>query len=744
MRCDGARSRLFPGSRECRLGWRVACVASACVEICVASGTEARAQAVAPPGIDVDPAGRSGGDGQEPLAEVTVEAEESAEEAAPRDPLPVTVIDAKKYAGRATDLNELLDRTSGVKVRQAGGAGSSSTISVRGLEGRRVAVFLDGHPLNTPDGSFGINDLPLQLVDHVEVYKGVVPARLGGDGLGSAVNVVLRDRQTSYADFGYSYASYAVQRAFAFGKYVDESAGFKAAAGAIVNTADNDYLMPRSNGAAVRRNHDGFWSVLAGGNFELARTWFSKAKLELGYVQNAKELQGVPPVGDSGVSQYDIHHARTQSQLGVVALELEKRDAAPGLDLSYDVALPYFRSRLRDTSDVVYDFDGNARPNPNGRGEVGRGPNDSDNRRWDLLHTFNASYAFSPQYSLNANHNLGVTWDRPRDELANTAAGVNVTPREGSLQRSVSALAFEGRWLDDRWVTVGAVKHFYFQSEGALTSAYDIVTAEPERVSQSQHTFGGSIASRFQLLGPLLFKASYEHAARLPSAEELFGDGLIVQGSTALRPEVSDNWNAGFYLDLKGEGRRLQLEVTGFASQIRDLITLGGALTRNYANTGAAELRGVELDVKADATRFLSLYANGTYQDLRDAAEFIAGTTQPNYLRGLPIPNVPRFYSNWGAELHGHWLAGASVRTRVFYDASYVGEYFYEYEVSRNQSRRIPGYVVHSLGLQQTFDYDRYSTNVELHDVGDVARLDEFNQPLPGRSVRLLFRMTLL
>lgn len=727
-----------------------------CLLVCLARGSAAQAvpptaaaaasAAVAlhpaPPGAaDGEP---SGADGGEPLAEVTINIAEPADEVVRREPLPVTVIDAKQHAGRAIDLNELLNRTAGVRVRQAGGAGSSATISVRGLEGRRVAIFIDGHPLNTPDGSFGINDLPLQLIDRIEVYKGAVPARLGGDGLGSAVNVVLRERDMSYADLGYSYASYGVQRAFAFGKQVSEAAGVNVGAGAIVNSARNDYLMPRGNGGAVRRDHDGFWSVLAGGNVELTDTWFSTAKLELGYVQNAKELQGVPAVGDSGVSQYDIRHARTESQLGVVILELQKREAAPGLELSYDLAVPYFRSRLLDTSAVVYDFDGNARPNPNGRGEVGRGPNDSDNRRWEVRHTLNASYAFSPLYLLNANHNLGLVWDRPRDDLANAAAGVNVTPAGGSLQRSVTTLALEGRSLAERWVNIGAVKHFYFHSRGALTSAYDLVTAAPDVVEQSHHAVGASVASRLQLLEPLLLKASYERAARLPSAQELFGDGLVIQGSTALRPEISDNLSAGVYADLHWGGRRLQLEATAFASQIQDLITIGGTLTRNYANTRSASLRGVELDIKADATRFLYLYGNGTYQELRDAGELVPGTTQPNYLRGLAIPNVPRFYLNWGAELHGHWLAGPSVRSRVFYDASYMDEFFYEYEVSRNQTRRIPGYLVHSVGLQQTFGYERYSSNLELHNVGNAVRFDAFNQPLPGRTVRLLFRVTLL
>jgi vitamin B12 transporter len=103
---------------------------------------------------------------------------------------PVTIITAKQLENRAGNLNEVLARQAGVQVRSSGGFGSEARISIRGLEGKRVQVFIDGNALNTPDGSFGINDLPVQVIERIEIYKGSVPAYLGGDGLGSAVNVM--------------------------------------------------------------------------------------------------------------------------------------------------------------------------------------------------------------------------------------------------------------------------------------------------------------------------------------------------------------------------------------------------------------------------------------------------------------------------------------------------------------------------------------------------------------------------
>lgn len=122
--------------------------------------------------------------------------------------VPVTVIDGKTLAGRGTSISEVLNHQTGVKLRQTGGVGSQTKINVRGLEGNRVQIYMDGYPLNTPDGNFSINDIPLQFIDRIEIYKGIVPPEFGGDGLGSAVNVVTIDPDKDFYDLAYKIQSY--------------------------------------------------------------------------------------------------------------------------------------------------------------------------------------------------------------------------------------------------------------------------------------------------------------------------------------------------------------------------------------------------------------------------------------------------------------------------------------------------------------------------------------------------------
>ncbi|MEJ2262145.1 MAG: TonB-dependent receptor plug domain-containing protein, partial [Anaerolineales bacterium] len=51
---------------------------------------------------------------------------------------PISIIDPEKFAARGMTGTELLERVPGVRVKRAGGLGSATRISIRGLEGKRV------------------------------------------------------------------------------------------------------------------------------------------------------------------------------------------------------------------------------------------------------------------------------------------------------------------------------------------------------------------------------------------------------------------------------------------------------------------------------------------------------------------------------------------------------------------------------------------------------------------------------
>ena len=112
-----------------------------------------------------------------------------------------------------------------------------------------------------------------------------------------------------------------------------------------------------------------------------------------------------------------------------------------------------------------------------------------------------------------------------------------------------------------------------------------------------------------------------------------------------------------------------------------------------YRNFGSVRTMGVELEAKSDVLPVLYLYANGTYQDLSDTRKFTPGTDVENPTKGKRIPNVPYLLANFGAEYHQENLfGGRGQNTRVLFDASYVHQYYYDFEVSSSQD----SYIIHN------------------------------------------------
>lgn len=104
----------------------------------------------------------------------------------------VNALDVKPIVNSLNNLTTLVDHSAGVKIRQEGGVGSDYDLSINGMSGNSVRYFIDGVPLDIKGSGVSLSNLPVNIIDRVEIYKGVVPASLGTDALGGAINIITR------------------------------------------------------------------------------------------------------------------------------------------------------------------------------------------------------------------------------------------------------------------------------------------------------------------------------------------------------------------------------------------------------------------------------------------------------------------------------------------------------------------------------------------------------------------------
>lgn len=653
--------------------------------------------------------------------------------------MPVTVITAKQIENRAGNLNEILARQAGVQIRQSGGLGSETRISVRGLEGKRVQIFIDGNPLNTPDGSLGINDLPLQVIERIDIYKGSVPAWLGGDGLGSAVNVIFKHRDMSYIDATVSHQSYNTKNVGLILKKTFDKPGIEFGVGVFDVSSDNNYTMasPYQPGLTIKREHDKYHSLLTGASIRFHKLWFDEIELEGAYIKIDKQIQGI---------QQNIQSAESKGNSGVIALNLKKEGLLGNrLSIRNNLILAQFNVKFIDTSSFNYNWDGSKTVSLFGKGELGIGPNLSTNLQNEIRQRFNANYILSSRFTINLNNAFRYGTLDPTDTLGNRYAKKNLFDYPGNLRSSVTGLTIESRFYNDRLLLSTALKHYYNQVNGYNTNIY--VNGVPDKVNNITNTLGYNAGLRYNFTDNFLLKASHERAVRFPINGELFGDGVLITPALFLRPEVAYNNSIGLVYDhTNNRLRRLQIEANAFYMNVDQLIQLSGnGLSLGYVNYAKARIIGADIDLKSDIANNLYASLNVTWQQLTDNNRYIPGTqnvANPTY--GLTIPNTPRFFSNLNVEYHRDNLIGQRTRTRLMYDGSYVHQFSYGFNISQYDSYFIPSYTIHTLSVEQAFADRKYTLTAEVNNVLNTPVINNYNQPLPGRTFRIKLRYLLL
>ena len=654
--------------------------------------------------------------------------------------MPVTVISMKQLQGTVSDVQDILSKTVGITIHSTGGEGSTSRISVRGLEGKRIGIFLDETPMNDQSDFINLNDIPTDMIDRIEIYKGIVPAKFGGSSMGGAVNIVLKEYPDRYADLSYSHESFNVNKMQAVLKRHLKDKGLVFGVGGGYTYADNDYTMesPYIKGLRIKRDHDNYRKVMYGGSLKATKWWFDKVEFEPVIISSYKETQGI---------EMDVRKAHTSSHIYGLSNKLEKKDFfIEGLDLDMSTALAYTQYSLVDTAKVWYDWYGNSYPSssPLGGELSSRYASNSDNGKLTLINKLNLEYLITKNHSINFNSVFSFANGYPSDPTKEKSLGKK-TDFDSHMSSWVGGFTYDYRTTNDKFLN-SLTTRFYWYSMN--THYQDIYTkTPPENIHLDKKSLGFSDALRYRFTPSLMAKLSGGYDVRIPSDNELLGDGYTITPSEKLMPERNLSMNVGLLYDLTGvHPSNLQIEVNGYYMYLKDMIRFTkGMLGAQYQNFGEMRTLGAEFDIKVDILPFLYGYGNVTYQDLRDVRKCAQGSNIPNETKGKRMPNIPYFMANAGLEFHKeNFFGGRGQNTRLFVDMAFVDEYLYDFEITENDKRRIPRSTTFDLSFEQSFMHQRLFLSGKIKNVTDAKVLSEFNCPLPGRSfgvkIRYIFK----
>lgn len=673
----------------------------------------------------------------------------------------VVALDAKAQFNSTMNLGDLLDKASGVKIRESGGVGSDMGITLNGFTGRHVRVFMDGVPMQGFGSAFQLNNIPVNVAERIEVYKGVVPIEFGTDALGGVINIVTNRTTNSFLDASYSYGSFNTHRTnVSVGKTF--SNGISLQLTAFQNYSDNDYkvktetfqFIEGTSSAVmsadkywVRRFHDSYRNetVMMKAGI-VGKPWADRLLLGLTLGQVHKDVQNQADM------RFAFGERTTFSKSVLPSLAYDKRNLmVEGLSVRLTANYNYQRGGSTDTSAYRYNWFGE-RQLRKAKGEAGNNVL-SDYTNSNQSATLNIGYRINRLHSVSANNVISGYVRKP--VLAEIPVE-EITPADSMRRTSLkNTLGVSYRYThNQRWNANFFAKHYFNRATGPYTQTVSGRTSTVEREETARKTGYGLATTYF--FTDLQLKASVERAYRLPTDQELFGDEIMETGNVALRPENSMNYNLGATLNKEiGKGFTLYTDVSAYYRNTQDFIkrTLQSnvqtqAYTFGNANHGRVTNLGMDAEVRVYYTNQAMLGTTVTYMNLRDKEPWLyavpGGNTNPSY--GTRMPNLPYFFGNADAAYYLHNLGGKGNVLNLNYTLNYVHEFFLKapnlgYIDSKNI---IPQQFYSDFSATYILKNGMYNFSFEARNIENAFLYDNFSLQKPGRSFSVKFRYYLI
>lgn len=659
-------------------------------------------------------------------------------------PIKAEVINTKAVQEQPSTLVELMNRSAGIRIRQTGGLGSNAGLMMNGFQDRAIKNFKDGIPLDYLGAGYNIALVPVNMLERVEVYKGVLPTGLGADALGGAVNMVTKKSLYRYAEASYEIASFNTHRASLNVLYSDTTRKFFAGADAFINRSDNNYKVnvtvtdletaARSN-ATVRLFHNRFTNYYAEAYGGIANTrWADELRLGVTWFridrQNQYGSTMAQPFGASVSQQYSVIPT------------LRYRKAFRRLSLDQFLTASTIHVQQTDTARGIYDWYGNFRPSPSRTGETSTRGSLADIDFSYFTSRTNLGYQLNEHNKLELNVVSAKMIRQGRDPLGLTfKSGMDILAPEAHYYKLITALGLESKALQEK-LSNTLIAKFYHSNIDAIDTDYN--GNEIPR-SSTANRWGVAEAAKFSIGANTFVRASAEVATRLPEQDELFGDGNFHRSNFELRPERSTNFNAGFRTEKPG---RYSVELNTFYRITRDLILrvpVDLFFTQNQ-NVNNVRGLGVETDANLTLTRWLRANGNFTWQNFRLFDTGNQGT------EGSRLRNTPYFFANLGLNASLPRLLAGHDRLNIYYYFMFVREYYLDYipkalepggflglwgRARLDAPNIIPNQQLHSLGLTYNPVNDRFSVSFQVKNLFDKPVYDNFRIQNAGRSIHL-------
>lgn len=612
---------------------------------------------------------------------------------------------------RAASLGETLTREPGIRSTHFG-AGASRPI-IRGMDGPRVKVLSDGAEVMdastiSPDHAVALEPM---LSEQIEVLRGPSALAYGSGAIGGVVNVLDRKIPSAIPERGVE-GSVEVR---------GNTAAHEGAGAFAVSAGAGSFAI---HAEGLKRD---------AGDYRVGHGWSEGRRVDGSANKTDTGSLGLSWIGDRGWLGLAYTHQHNEYGLPGHTGELEECHAEG------------------DRLDCGDDGDDNHEA---AHGEVPFV--DLISARWDLRGEYRAPFAGFARIRVRASHT-----DYRHDEIegGEVATRFRNTAHDGRVELEHHALASwrgviglqtsrrdfsatgEEAYLDPTLTrkhglyVVEALEAGAWRLEAGLRREWQQIDSDAVARDRSHHGNSLSLGALWTFTPGYTLGASFARAQRLPSAEELYADGLhlatrtLERGNAELTPETSHNLD----LSLRKLAGDTTFSVSAFRNRVSDYIyarTLDeheGLQLIEYAQRDAT-FTGIEGEIRQRLNAMFGLTLFGDHVRAR-----LSGGSGNRDLPRIPAHRV-------GLRLDAHWQGWKGEA-----EAYRVGrqDRIADFETST------PGYTMFNLGLSYSGRFDALPYSVYLKGTNLTDQLAYSHTsfikdaaPLTGRNLTVGVRVS--
>lgn len=532
----------------------------------------------------------------------------------------------------ACSLADGLNYQPGVRVENDCQNCGFTQVRINGLDGHYSQILMNSRPVfSALAGVYGLEQIPANMIDRVEVMRGGGSALFGSSAIGGTVNIITRDPANNYAEVAHTLNSMGISGALDNNTTVNAS---------IVGDNANLGLMIYGQ----NRHRDGY-DANGDGFTEIAEL-------------KSQTLGARASMRPSDLTRLTAeYHATHEYRRGGDNLDKPAHEAWVAEQVEHDINAGELSFDLWDSSRDNHLNLFAAAQNTSRNSYYGseQDPN-AYGRTHDLTATAGAqwTHAFKKLWFMPSELIIGAEYSHNR--LHDVTIGYD----HDMLQRvNIGSLYAQNEWRDERWGFL----------IGARMDKHSMI---------SNPIFSPRVNIRFNPSDKYNFRLSYATGFRSPQAyEEDFhvaivgGERLVTVLAPGLKQESSNSVSASANIYQRFGNVNFNLMVEGFYTDLKDVFALrqlpdpdeaGNAVLERY-NGGGATVVGANLELKINYTKY-QLQGGVTWQRSR--------YKQPEQWSDNPeVPAVKRMFRT--PDLYGYITLTADFTKRLH--ASFSGTY---------------------------------------------------------------------